>query len=73
MWFVPKSDTPKWLRRKIKRLPEATPIAAQFEATIVARNDRKKDVWYNSNASWAEDPFQLVRECHNLSFAAQCH
>ena len=48
MWFVAKPGTPKWLRRRIKRLPEATPIAAHFEAAIAARKDRKKDVWYNS-------------------------
>ncbi len=44
----PLHVTPQWLRRKIQRLPEAAPIATQFEATILARNDRKKDVWYNS-------------------------
>jgi hypothetical protein len=31
-----------------KALPEAAPIAARFEAAILDRKDRTKDVWYNS-------------------------
>ena len=48
MWPFSKSNTPTWLRRKIKRLPENAPIAARFEAAILARRERKKDVWYGS-------------------------
>jgi hypothetical protein len=47
MWFV-REGSPAWLRRKIKRLPEAAPITLEFEAAIVARNERKKDPWYGS-------------------------
>lgn len=46
MWFT-REGSPAWLRRKIKRLPDAGPITLEFEIAIAARKDRRKDPWYS--------------------------
>jgi hypothetical protein len=48
MWPFSRKQTPQWLRRRIAELPERAAIAEAFEDAILARKDRTKDVWYNS-------------------------